>query len=156
VKRLGLSGSEDGPRALADFRDALTTAMAIGDPDAIAILAREAVQRFGLIRGRGPGEQRWSSYNVMNRVSPAELVARVLRGMGLELDQDVATRRLVDAQVRAFEGLVEAEVRRRAAEVRGPEHVARYTVRKSVDQVEFTAARNQAFSRIGESTIFVM
>ena len=131
----------DGPEELADFREALTEALGIGDPDALGLLAREAVQRFGVIRGRGPGEQRWSSYNVMNRVSPAELVARVLRGMGLELDQDVATRRLVDAQLRAFEGLVEAEVRRRAAEVRGPEHVARYTVRKSVDQVEFTAAR---------------
>jgi len=133
--------SPDGPEELADFREALVEALGMGDPDALGLLAREAVQRFGLIRGRGPGEQRWSSYNVMNRVSPAELVARVLHGLGLELDQDVATRRLVDAQVRAFEGLVEAEVRRRAAEVRGPEHVARYTVRKSVDQLDFTAAR---------------
>jgi uncharacterized protein with von Willebrand factor type A (vWA) domain len=40
-----------------------------------------------------------------------------------------------------FEALVEAEVRRRAAEVRGPEHVARYTVRKSIDQLDFTSAR---------------
>jgi uncharacterized protein with von Willebrand factor type A (vWA) domain len=133
--------SGDGPQELADFRDALVDALGMGDPDALALLARDAVQRFGLIRGRGPGEQRWSSYNVMNRVSPGELVARVLRGMGLEPDQDPATRRLVDAQVRAFEGLVEAEVRRRAAEVRGPEHVARYTVRKGIDQLDFTAAR---------------
>ena len=131
----------DGPEELAAFRDALVDALGMGDPDALKALAREAVQRFGLIRGRGPGEQRWSSYNVMNRVSPAELVARVLQGMGLAPDQDPATRRLVDAQVRGFEGLVDAEVRRRAAEVRGPEHVARYTVRKSIDQVDFTAAR---------------
>ena len=131
----------DGPEELAAFRDALVDALGMGDPDALTALAREAVQRFGLIRGRGPGEQRWSSYNVMNRVSPAELVARVLQGMGLAPDQDPATRRLVDAQVRGFEGLVDAEVRRRAAEVRGPEHVARYTVRKSIDQVDFTAAR---------------
>lgn len=139
-KRAGLSGL-DGPQQLAEFRDALVDALGMGDPDALALLAREAVQRFGLIRGRGPGEQRWSSYNVMNRVSPGELVERVLRGMGLELDEDRATRRLVDAQVRAFEGFVDAEVRRRAAEVRGPEHVARYTVRKSIDQLDFTAAR---------------
>ena len=50
-------------------------------------------------------------------------------------------RRLVQAQVRAFEALVDAEVRRRAAEVRGPEHVAKYTVRKSIDQIDFTSAR---------------
>ena len=131
----------DGPAELAEFRETLVDALGMGDPDALAALAREAVQRFGLIRGRGPGEQRWSSYNVMNRVSPGELVERVLRGLGLEPDEDPATRRLVDAQVRAFEGLVEAEVRRRAAEVRGPEHVARYTVRKSIDQLDFTSAR---------------
>jgi uncharacterized protein with von Willebrand factor type A (vWA) domain len=135
------SGVADGPEELAAFRDALVDALGMGDPDALTTLAREAVQRFGLIRGRGPGEQRWSSYNVMNRVSPAELVSRVLQGLGLAPDDDPATRRLVDAQVRAFEGLVDAEVRRRAAEVRGPEHVARYTVRKSIDQVDFTAAR---------------
>jgi uncharacterized protein with von Willebrand factor type A (vWA) domain len=131
----------DGPEDLAGFRETLTDALGMGDPDALELLAREAVQRFGLIRGRGPGEQRWSSYNVMNRVSPSELVGRVMRGMGLEPDDDPSTRRLVEAQVRVFEGLVDAEVRRRAAEVRGPEHVARYTVRKSIDQLDFTAAR---------------
>ena len=131
----------DGPAELAEFREALVDALGMGDPDALAALAREAVARFGLIRGRGPGEQRWSSYNVMNRVSPGELVERTMRGLGLAPDEDPATRRLVDAQVRAFEGLVEAEVRRRAAEVRGPEHVARYTVRKSIDQLDFTSAR---------------
>ena len=71
----------DGPQALADFREALATALAMGDPDALAMLAREAVSRFGLIRGRGPGEQRWSSYNVMNRVSPDELVGKALAGL---------------------------------------------------------------------------
>jgi uncharacterized protein with von Willebrand factor type A (vWA) domain len=138
--RQGLSAL-DGPEQLAEFREALVDALGMGDPDALALLAREAVQRFGLIRGRGPGEQRWSSYNVMNRVSPTELVGRVLQGLGVDLDGDPATRRLVEAQVRAFEGMVDAEVRRRAAEVRGPEHVARYTVRKSIDQLDFTAAR---------------
>jgi uncharacterized protein with von Willebrand factor type A (vWA) domain len=40
-----------------------------------------------------------------------------------------------------FEGLVDSEVRRRAAEVRGPEHVARHTVRPAIEQVDFTSAR---------------
>ncbi|MET0997873.1 MAG: VWA domain-containing protein [Marmoricola sp.] len=131
----------DGPQALADFREALTTAMAMGDPDAMTMLAREAVQRFGLIRGRGPGEQRWSSYNVMNRVSPDELVAKALAGLGVDTGDDPSTRRLVEAQVRSFEALVDSEVRRRAAEVRGPEHVARHTVRPAIEQVDFTSAR---------------
>jgi uncharacterized protein with von Willebrand factor type A (vWA) domain len=131
----------DGPQALADFREALATAMAMGDPDALAMLAREAVQRFGLIRGRGPGEQRWSSYNVMNRVSPDELVDKALAGLLADTGEDPSMRRLVEAQARAFEGLVDSEVRRRAAEVRGPEHVARHTVRPAIEQVDFTSAR---------------
>jgi uncharacterized protein with von Willebrand factor type A (vWA) domain len=136
----------DSPQALADFREALATALAMGDPDALAMLAREGVQRFGLIRGRGPGEQRWSSYNVMNRVSPDELVGRALAGLGVSTSStdgahDPASQRLVEAQVRVFEGLVEGEVRRRAAEVRGPEHVARHTVRPAIEQVDFTSAR---------------
>jgi uncharacterized protein with von Willebrand factor type A (vWA) domain len=138
--RSGLPGS-DGPQALADFREALTTAMAMGDPDAMAMLAREGVQRFGLIRGRGPGEQRWSSYNVMNRVSPEELVEKALQGMGAGTDEDPSLRRLVEAQAQAFEQLVDSEVRRRAAEVRGPQHVARHTVRPAIEQVDFTSAR---------------
>jgi uncharacterized protein with von Willebrand factor type A (vWA) domain len=150
-ERLGLSGSgellsppgSDGPQALADFREALTTAMALGDPDAMQVLAREGVQRFGMIRGRGPGEQRWSSYNVMNRVSPEELVEKALRGLlgDEEWGSDPSLRRLVEAQARSFEQLVDAEVRRRAAEVRGPRHVARHTVRSAIETVDFTSAR---------------
>jgi uncharacterized protein with von Willebrand factor type A (vWA) domain len=131
----------DSPQALADFREALATALAMGDPDALALLAREAVQRFGLIRGRGPGEQRWSSYNVMNRVSPDELVGKALAGLAAQAGDEPAMRKLIEAQARAFEALVEGEVRRRAAEVRGPDHVARHTVRPTIEQVEFTSAR---------------
>ena len=137
----GMQGLGDGPQDLAEFREQLVMALGMGDQDALNVLAREAVQRFGLIRGRGPGEQRWSSYNVMNRVAPGELVERVLEGLLADLDDDPAIIRLVQAQVTAFERLVDAEVRRRAAEVRGPEHVARYTVRKSIDQIDFTSAR---------------
>jgi hypothetical protein len=134
---------QDSPQALVDFREALATALALGDPDALATLAREGVQRFGLIRGRGPGEQRWSAYNVVNRVSPDELVEKALRGLlGDEAwGEDPSLRRLVDAQVREFERLVDSEVRRRAAEVRGPEHVARHTVRPAIELIDFTSAR---------------
>jgi uncharacterized protein with von Willebrand factor type A (vWA) domain len=134
---------EDGPQALSDFREALAVALAMGDPDVLAMLAREGVQRFGLIRGRGPGEQRWSSYNVINRISPDEVVEQALRGMlGDEAwGTDQAMRRLVEAQAKAFEQRVESEVRRRAAEVRGPQHVAKHTIRPAIEQVDFTSAR---------------
>lgn len=134
---------QDSPQALADFREALMTALAIGDPDAMGLLARLGVQRFGLIRGREPGEQRWSAYNVLNRVSPDELVQRALRGMlGDEAwGDDPSLQRLVEVQAREFERLVDIEVRRRAAEVRGPAHVARHTVRPAIETINFTSAR---------------
>ena len=124
----------DGPAELAAFQDQLVTALGMGDPEAMEALAREAVQRFGLIRGRGPGEQRWSTYNVMNRTSPESLIDRTMKGLLGELDDDPSIRRLVEAQVKSFERLVDAEVRRRAAEVRGPEYVARHTVTRSIEQ----------------------
>ncbi len=137
----GVGRLADGPEELAAFQEQLVTAMGMGDPEVMAALAREAVQRFGLIRGRGPGEQRWSTYNVMNRTSPESLIQRTMQGLLGELDDDPAIRRLVQAQVESFERLVDAEVRRRAAEVRGPEYVARHTVARSIEQRDFTSLR---------------
>lgn len=131
----------DGPAELAHLRDQLTDALAMGDADLLAMMAGEAVERFGRIQGRGQGEQRWSSYNVMNRVSPDSLVDRVLRGLLGDQETDDGLRRSVQRQVRIFEQAVEADVSRRAAEVRGAEYVARHTVRTSIDQLDFTAAR---------------
>ena len=127
----------DGPADLADFRDRLAEALGSGEAT-LAGLAREAVDRFGRIRGRGEGEQRWSSYNVMNRVSPGDLVDKVLRGLASGTDLE---RRAVASRVRDFERLVDADVSRRAAEVRGPAYVARNTVRRSIDRIDFTSAR---------------
>ncbi|MGN6250703.1 MAG: vWA domain-containing protein [Marmoricola sp.] len=135
----GAETAGDGPADLATYREQLAEALALGDPDLLAAMAREGVQRFGMIRGRGPGEQRWSSYNVMNRVSPGELVDTVLEGLGLDPGDDL--RSDVESQVTRYEELVQGDVARRAAEVRGPEYVARHTVRPSIDQLDFTAAR---------------
>ncbi|HET9500281.1 MAG TPA: VWA domain-containing protein [Marmoricola sp.] len=148
-KRQGLSGPDagpdagpqDGPEQVAAFREQLAEAMAVGDPEVLEAMAREAVRRFGQIRGRSEGQQRWSSYNVLNRLDPGALVGRVLRGLLADTGDDPALLRLVEAQARVFEELVDSEVRRRAAEVRGPEHIARTTVRRSVEQLDFTSAR---------------
>ncbi len=132
----------DGPEQLADLRERIAVALAAqgassdsgsdsdsgsesgsdsgSDSDseaALTALAREAVARLGRIRGRGPGEQRWSAYNTLNRLGP-DLGPRAER----------------------FEALVETEVRRRAAEARGPDHVARHSVRPAVDQLDISSA----------------
>ena len=145
LTRDGLSQAGDGPEDLATFRDQLSEALALGDQDLLQALAREAVTRFGRIQGRGPGEQRWSSYNVANRVSPSELVERTLQGLLGELGEDPAeegeVRRAIERQVAAFNRLVESDVARRAAEIRGAAYVAEHTVRAGIDKLDFTAAR---------------
>ena len=145
VDGTGRVALSDGPQDLEAFREQLTEALALGDQDLLQALAREAVSRFGRIQGRGPGEQRWSSYNVANRVSPSELVERTLQGLLGELGEDPAEegelRRAIERQVAAFNRLVESDVARRAAEIRGAAYVAEHTVRASIDKLDFTAAR---------------
>lgn len=134
----------DGPEDLATYRDQLAEALSLGDEELLTAMAREGVERFGMIRGRGPGDQRWSTYNVMNRVAPSGLVDRILAGLAGSLDEaaaDPSLRRAVEAQVSRYQALVEAEVNRRAAEVRDPAYVAQHTVRPSIEKLDFTAAR---------------
>ncbi len=123
-------GPTDGPAELADLRERVEQALAAdgADDGDLTSLAREAVARFGRIRGRGPGEQRWSAYNTLNRLAADELGRR--------------------DRVRRFEELVETEVRRRAAEVRGPDHVARHAVRTAVDQLDFSSASRAELERM--------
>ena len=109
-------------------------------------LSLEAVGRFGAMPGRGQGLSSWSSYNTLQRVDPDTMVLRLARALmagsaehpplAEELAMRTATRR-----VEEWRRQVEGEVRRRVAEEKGAEHVARTTVRPSIDQIPFTAAR---------------
>ncbi|MGH3412961.1 MAG: VWA domain-containing protein [Marmoricola sp.] len=138
------AGPSDSPAALADFRERLAEALPGADEQRLGALAREAVQRFGRIQGRGEGEQRWSAYDAMKRVAPDELVHRILAG----LDDPGDDTRRVEQQARAFERLVDADVSRRLAEARGPAYAARHTVRLSVDRIDFTAARRSELAEM--------
>ena len=70
----------DNGQALADFRELLAEALADGDQEALARLAVEMVGRFGAMPGRGPGLSSWSAYTALQRVSPGELVDRIVAG----------------------------------------------------------------------------
>ncbi|WP_181642234.1 VWA domain-containing protein, partial [Nocardioides massiliensis] len=102
------------------------------------------VGRFGPVRGRGPGQQAWSAYTVMSRVQPEQLVEQLLQALiaqpGESLDAVVRERAMRTA-ARRFTELVEAEVRRLTAEERGEEHVAKHSVRPSIEQIDFLRAR---------------
>lgn len=135
----------DGPEELADLRGRLAEALASGDQRALAELAREAVARFGPMRGRGRGQSGFSAYTTLHRVHPDQLIEQVVRAL-LAADPDglfgeSAARRTAQRRVGSFRAAVEADARRRVAEEKGADHMAKHVVRPSVEQLDFLHAR---------------
>ncbi len=131
----------DNARALAEFRERLAEALADGDQEELARLAVEMVGRFGAMPGRGPGLSSWSAYTALQRVSPGELVDRIVQGLLAQGRTEEEADRVAGRRVGAFTRRVEDDARRRIAEEKGPDHVADVAVRPSIDRLEFTAAR---------------
>ncbi|MER5352869.1 VWA domain-containing protein [Kitasatospora sp. NPDC002551] len=137
-----------------DLRARLAAALAADDRAAQARLAGEAVAafgRYGTAGGSGrPGSDGWSAYQTLGRLSPETLLARVLAalragaaGRAAPGPDDLADHLLPDEirrRIQDFRAMVATEARRRAAEVRGTEHVAERAVAPSTDRIDFLAA----------------
>jgi uncharacterized protein with von Willebrand factor type A (vWA) domain len=137
-------GPDDAPDpgALRDaLRDRLRALLLDGDDEALRRFAREAVAALG--RTDRPGRQSWFTYRVLRQLAPETLVASLLdallRGERGGLAEKLA-RTTVDERLDAFREHVDAEVRRRVAEERGAEQVAKHAVPPLVDQVDFLRA----------------
>ena len=104
-------------------------------------LAVEAVGRFGAMPGRGPGLSGWSAYTALRRLSPDDLVARIVAALVDDGRTEDEADRLAARRVGTFAAMVEAEARRRIAEEKGADHVADVAVRPSIDRLDFTAAK---------------
>ena len=139
---------EDRPSTLDELREELAAALTDGDEQALAQLAGLAVDmlgQYGSASGPGGG---FSAHQTLDRLQPQTLIARVLaamRGGGARgeftdrLDRDEIRRR-----VEGFRGQVRTEARRRAAEVRGRERVAKHAIAPAADRVDFLiASRSQ-------------
>ena len=112
-----------------------------GDQEEQRRLAVEAVGRFGAMPGRGPGLAGWSAYTALRRLSPDDLVARIVAALLEDGRVEEEAERDAARRVGGFTALVEAEARRRIAEEKGPDHVADVAVRPSIDRIDFTAAK---------------
>ncbi|WEP00131.1 VWA domain-containing protein [Streptomyces sp. FXJ1.172] len=141
-----------------ELRDRLAEALAAGDQAQMARLAAEAVDGMGGY-GSSPGSDGFSAYQTLERLRPQTLLARVradLRGRNGRGDGsgngdsggDGFADRLLDDEIRRrieqFRRMVGTEARRRVAERRGRDEIARRGVLPTADRVDFLfAGRDQ-------------
>ncbi len=127
------------------LRDRLAGLLLDGDDAALRGFAREAVGQLGRAES-APGRQSFFAYRVLRELSPdtliASLIEALLRGTGDErtpFTEELA-RRTVRGRIAAFRQYVDEEVRRRLAEEKGIESVARTAVAPLIEQVDFLRA----------------
>jgi hypothetical protein len=133
--------AEPDPDAL---RDELRQLLLEGDDEALRRFARLAVAELGHA-GAQPGRQSWFTYRVLRALSPETLIASMLEALLAGeprggLAEQVARQRLQE-RIAALRAYVEAEVRRRVAEERDRDQVARSALPPLADQVDFLRAQ---------------
>ncbi|HUR14684.1 MAG TPA: VWA domain-containing protein [Mycobacteriales bacterium] len=140
------AGDAGEPPSNDMMRELLRQLLLDGDEEMMRRFARQAVQSIGRA-DTAPGRQSWFSYRVLRQLSPETLVASLLDAMlaGKDrggLDEKVA-RQTISERIKQFQELVEQEVRRRLAEDRGAEQIAKTAVQPLAEQVDFLrASRN--------------
>ncbi|WP_193612853.1 vWA domain-containing protein [Nocardioides lijunqiniae] len=134
-------GARDNAQALASFREDLVEALSDDDGQRLQRLAAEMVGRFGAMPGRGPGLSSWSAYTALQRVSPQQLVDRIVAALLAEGRTEEEAQRTSGRRIGAFTRRVEDDARRRIAEEKGPDHVANVALKPSIDRLDFTSAR---------------
>lgn len=149
----GVGGPEDAPRDRETLRDRLAEALAADDRAMMARLAAEAVDGLGGY-GSSPGSDGWSAYQTLDRLRPQTLLARVradVRGRDGDGGAGFADRLLDDEirrRIEEFRRLVGAEARRRVAERRGRDEIARRGVRPTADRVDFLIANRDQLTEL--------
>jgi uncharacterized protein with von Willebrand factor type A (vWA) domain len=139
----GVGDPEQRAAGREDLRDRLADALTADDQAMLGRLAVEAVDGFGGY-GSSPESDGWSSYQALERLRPQTLLARVrdnVRGQGGSTG--FADRLLEDEirrRIETFRAMVAAEARRRVAERRGRDEIARRAVAPTADRVDFLFA----------------
>ncbi|MEU9736734.1 VWA domain-containing protein [Streptomyces sp. NPDC048002] len=139
----GVGAPEGATADREDLRDRLASALADNDRALLGRLAVEAVDGFGGY-GSSPGSEGWSSYQALDRLRPQTLLARVRDDVRARGGSQGFTDRLLEDEIRrrieAFRALVAVEARRRVAERRDRDELARRAVAPTADRVDFLFA----------------
>ncbi|MER8057741.1 MULTISPECIES: VWA domain-containing protein [unclassified Streptomyces] len=148
----GVGAPDAGPADREGLRDRLAEALAADDRTLLAQLAAQAVDGFGGY-GSSPGSDGWSAYQTLERLRPQTLLARVRADVraGAGAGGDFADRLLDDEirrRIEEFRRLVGAEARRRVAERRGRDEIARRAVRPTADRVDFLFASREQLAEL--------
>jgi len=128
------------------LRDELRSLLLGGDDEELRRFARRAVTLLGQAETQ-PGRQSWFAYRVLRALSADTLVASLLEALLAGeprggLAEQVA-RQMIRERIAALQAYVEAEVRRRVAEERDRDQVAKTALRPLVDQVDFLRAQRE-------------
>ncbi|WP_329415877.1 VWA domain-containing protein [Streptomyces sp. NBC_00704] len=139
----GVGAPQDEAGDRDDLRDRLAAALAADDEALLARLAIEAVDGLGGY-GSSPGSDGWSSHQTLERLRPQTLLARVRDDVRARGGASGFADRLLEDEIRrrieAFRALVAREARRRVAERRGRDEIARRAVAPTADRVDFLYA----------------
>ncbi|MBN0042709.1 VWA domain-containing protein [Streptomyces actuosus] len=134
-----------------ELRERLAEALAADDSALMGRLAIEAVDGLGGYGG-APGAGGWSSYQTLERLRPQTLLARVRDDVRARGGGGGFAERLLDDEIRrrieVFRGQVAAEARRRVAERRGRDEIARRAVAPSADRVDFLYAGRERLAEL--------
>ncbi|MGW3265817.1 VWA domain-containing protein [Streptomyces sp. NPDC001056] len=146
----GVGGPGGGPADRETLRDRLAEALA-ADGALLAQLAAQAVDGLGGY-GSSPQSDGWSAYQTLERLRPQTLLARVRDDVRARAGDGAFADRLLDDEIRRrieeFGRLVGAEARRRVAERRGRDEIARRGVRPTADRVDFLFANRDQLAEL--------
>lgn len=158
-------GSGRGPEALAEadaadgeppdedaYLEDLFQALLAGDADRLRELARLAVATFGRVESERAGSP-YFEYRVFRVVDLNSMLARLMRDLDEDLTplQERLWRDEFEARLRRFRQEVQGEVRRRLAEHKGAEQVARHAVRPLPEDLEFVRATRDEILQLRRS-----
>jgi len=139
----GIGAPRGEPTGRDELRDRLAAALAANDQALMGQLAAEAVDGFGGY-GNSPTTDGWSSHQTLEWLRPQTLLARVRTSIRAQGGDAGFTDRLLDDEIRqrieGFRRQVAGEARRRVAERRGRDEIARRAVAPTADRVDFLFA----------------
>jgi uncharacterized protein with von Willebrand factor type A (vWA) domain len=122
-----------------DFLSDLIQRLLEGDEATLRRMAQEAVAQFGRVEN-ADGSTSYFAYRVYRHFNLRGLLRRLMQESGLEDDDDLVARLAADefaARLGRFREEIDAEIRRRQVESRGPEAIAKRAVRPLPEDVDF-------------------